>query len=87
MQRAWPLRGLIELFGNMQALTGPPSQDAIEDNTGHSYDYLLNMPIHSLTNEKVSVESRVCIRLLAQNPPLACTSISRSCYTSASTTH
>lgn len=36
----------------VQALTGPPSQDATEDNTGYSYEYLLSMPIHSLTTEK-----------------------------------
>ena len=44
---------LVELKRCVQALTGPPSQDSSEDNTGYSYDYLLSMPIQSLTNEKV----------------------------------
>ena len=38
----------------MQALTVPPTQDSTEDNTGYSYDYLLSMPIQSLTTEKAS---------------------------------
>ena len=46
---------------HVQALTGPPSQDAIEDTTGYSYDYLLSMPIHSLTVEKVCYFSAACI--------------------------
>lgn len=39
----------------LQALTGPPSQDSIEDTSGHSYDYLLSMPIQNLTVEKVCI--------------------------------
>ncbi|DBB17682.1 TPA: hypothetical protein ACH3X3_002722 [Trebouxia sp. C0006] len=35
------------------ALTGPPTQDSIEDTSGCSYDYLLSMPIQNLTIEKV----------------------------------
>ena len=38
----------------VQALTGPPTQDSIEDTSGYSYDYLLGMPIQNLTIEKVS---------------------------------
>jgi len=34
-------------------LTGPPTQDSIEDTSGCSYDYLLSMPIQNLTIEKV----------------------------------
>lgn len=37
----------------LQALTGPPTQDSIEDTSGSSYDYLLGMPIQNLTVEKV----------------------------------
>jgi len=37
----------------LQALTGPPTQDSIEDTSGRSYDYLLSMPIQNLTIEKV----------------------------------
>lgn len=38
----------------VQALTGPPTQDSIEDTSSYSYDYLLGMPIQNLTIEKVS---------------------------------
>ncbi len=37
----------------LQALTGPPTQDSIEDTSGCCYDYLLSMPIQNLTIEKV----------------------------------
>lgn len=50
-----PLSGMI-VFARallMQALTGPPTEEATEDQSSHSYDYLLSMPIHSLTTEKV----------------------------------
>ena len=40
----------------LQCLTGPPAadmEDAGDESKGVSYDYLLNMAIHSLTMEKV----------------------------------
>lgn len=43
---------VIEVRCVVQALTGPPSQESSEDSTGYSYDYLLGMPIQSLTTEK-----------------------------------
>lgn len=57
------LESLLSNSSVVQALVGPPSQDSIEDNTGYSYDYLLGMPIQSLTVEKVRIDCHAC-RLL-----------------------
>lgn len=47
----------------MQALTGPPTEDSSEDSSSHSYDYLLSMPIQSLTTEKVDNSIDWCLQL------------------------
>lgn len=61
----------------MQALTGPPIQDSIEDSNGYSYDYLLSMPIQSLTTEKASCVGWIGSQYLCCHwtmfQPLTCT--------------
>lgn len=56
---------VIEAKCVVQALTGPPSQESSEDSTGYSYDYLLSMPIQSLTTEKAGCGHTVTMLNLA----------------------